>query len=169
MKLSLVSTNYNNWNHNVDAILEALQACDYQARIEREGASNKKHQLLGVGLLFVDSAEQYVVPCFNDMEFELTPIVLREGKLVVTMKAVGKAKSIGHQWFESVVTEGNGHLAMFMTSQDKVNEAVRTEPPIYEPPVVVVPKDEAAAAASTAAADAVNQTAPAGTAGAAAA
>lgn len=169
MFANIFSPNYNNWN-NVDAVIAALQASGYQCRMEREGGSNKRHQLLGVGLLFIDSALQYVIPCYNDMEFDMNPIILREGKLIVSTKVVGKASSVGHKWFESWVTEGIGQFSMFMTTQDKVDEAEanRTPPPIYEKVVHVVPKEEAAAPAANATTDAASTTPPANTAPAAA-
>lgn len=157
--------NFGGTQHNfnkIDAVIEALQSSGYQVRMEREGNSHKKHQLLGVGLLYIDSACQYVIPCFNDLEFEMNPIILREGKLIVLQKVVGKASSLGHQWFESWVIEGNGQFSMFMTTQDKIDELVRTPPPMPVPEVEVVPRDQAATAASEAAA-AVQQTPATGT------
>lgn len=164
MFTTIFNPNFNNWN-NIDAIIAALQANGFQSRMEREGGSNKRHQLLGVGLLFIDSAEQYVIPCYNDMEFDMNPVILREGKLIVSTKVVGKASSVGHKWFESWVTEGNGQFSMFMTTQEKVEEAeaTRTPPPIHEPAVTVAKKDEAPAAAETTATETTTTLPPADT------
>jgi hypothetical protein len=141
-----------NFNVNTLTILAALQAEGFNARLEKEGASNKKHQLLGVVVCFVDNAEQYVCPAYTDLAtFELNPIRLREGKLIVGSSSVGTADSGGHKWFESIAKDFKGEL--FPVSLEPVTEEY-TPQPIIEPVVPVVSKAEAAANAS----EAVNAT-----------
>lgn len=143
------------FNTNVDAIIEALRAEDYMVRLDKEGASNKKHQLLGVVLCYSDNSTQYVCPCYNDLEFELNPIRLKEGKLCVTQKSIGMATSKGLKWFEAKSLTYPGSLSMFLTSEDNLAGLEYTPPPMYE--VVVEPLVSQAEAAANAA-DAVKDT-----------
>jgi hypothetical protein len=144
------------FNDHVDTIIEALRAEDYMVRLDKEGASNKKHQLLGVVLCYSDNATQFVCPCYNDLEFELNPIRLKEGKLCVTQKSIGMATSVGLKWFETKSLTYTGSLSMFLTREEELAGLEYTPPPLY---VVVVDEplvSQAEAAAN--AADAVKDT-----------
>lgn len=131
-----------NFNSKTNAIIDLLQDNNFQVSFEREGAAQKKHTLLGVVICYHDNASQAVCPSFNDLEFELNPIEIKNGRLVVSQKSLGKASTLGHKWFEIQTSEYPGTFPMYLSTEEAVAEAVYTPPPMPpEPPKVEVQVD----------------------------
>lgn len=124
-----------NFNAQTLAIISALQMEGFHARNAADGAAGKKHEIEGVVVAHISNSAQYVCPVYSDRQFDLNPIQLREGKLMVSKEIVGTVDNVGYKWFETNDAGFAGSLVAFMGPEESLKKE-RTAPPMPPAPVV---------------------------------